>query len=115
MKPIWKAEAAERLDAALEAAQKRTTDVARALRAAGIKADPSMVSRWRSGERIPDADQLAAMLKLCGGSADAVLGLSGHVGAENAQLRAALRQVEAAATMVLGARGVPADRRGRGR
>lgn len=110
MKPIWKAEAAERLDAALEAAHKRTTDVARALRAAGISADPSMVSRWRSGERVPDADQLAAMLKLCGGSADVVLGLSGHVGAENEQLLAALQRFQADVARAVGGR---ADRRGK--
>lgn len=43
--------------------------------AAALGVDGSTVSKWRSGERTPNADTLAALLELCGGSADYVLGL----------------------------------------
>lgn len=112
MKPIWQQSAADRLDRLLSEAGLRNVDISRAMVSAGFKADQSMVSRWRSGERVPDADQLYGLLRLCGGSADVVLGISGHVGAENAQLREALKLVESAATRVLGAQGSRRGKRG---
>lgn len=75
IRPIWQAQAAKRLDEAMERGGIRSAAAARALKAAGLKGGPSMVSLWRNGKRVPDADQLAALLRLCGGSADEVLNL----------------------------------------
>jgi hypothetical protein len=66
----WKDEGARNLDNLLKAYRVTNASVARAL-----SMDDSLVSRWRSGERVPDVDQLVAVLKMVGGSADAVLGL----------------------------------------
>lgn len=58
------------LDEALKRARLSSAEVGRRL---GV--DPSNVSRWRSGERVPDAEQLAVMLEMAGASADEMLGL----------------------------------------
>lgn len=102
MAEVWKDGPCGRLDRLLDASGLSNVAIGKAL---GVH--NSSVSRWRSGENTPNADDLAAMLELCGGSADEVLGLSGHLGAENARLLAALRQVAGAATTVLGARPGP--------
>ena len=66
----WADGPAERLDKLLERANLSNTEVALAL---GV--GDSAVSRWRSGERVPNADVLGEMVRMAGGSADAVLGL----------------------------------------
>jgi transcriptional regulator with XRE-family HTH domain len=38
--------------------------------------DPTAISRFRNGRRVPDADQLAAMVVLARGSVDDVLGIT---------------------------------------
>lgn len=68
--PSWRSQGALRLDRVLRLAHLTNVKVAQHL-----SADPSLVSRFRSGERVPDADHLATMLELAGASADAVLGL----------------------------------------
>lgn len=52
--------------------------------------DQSVVSRWRSGDRVPDADQLATMLRLveAPGLGDYVLGLTALNPVEVRRLRA---------------------------
>jgi transcriptional regulator with XRE-family HTH domain len=67
----WQDEGCQRLDKALEDARLSNAAVAREM---GV--DPSLVSRWRSGERVPDAEQLRRVLVMAGASADYVLGLS---------------------------------------
>lgn len=84
----WKDGPCSRLDQALERAALSSASVGRKV---GLSAPT--ISLYRSGGRTPNADTLAAILELCGGSADDVLGLSGHVAAENAQLRKALAGV----------------------
>lgn len=107
---LWSGKPCERLTALVKASGLTQDEIGLRLNVKG----PS-VSRWCSGERTPNADVLAALLEIVGGSADEVLGLSGHVGAENARLLAALRQVAGAATTVLGVRAARGDKRGRGR
>lgn len=81
------------------------------------------VSRWCSGERTPNADVLAALLEIVGGSADEVLGLSTQVADELRHLRelvargrAALADAEdwqgaAALAETAGRAGTPRQRR----
>jgi transcriptional regulator with XRE-family HTH domain len=66
----WVDGPARRLDQLLEAAEVKNIDLARQL-----DLDPSTISKYRSGERVPRADELAAMIERAGGSADEVLGL----------------------------------------
>lgn len=66
----WAAGAAKNLDKLLEAAEVKNVDLARAL---GVH--PSTISKYRSGERVPGADELAVMIEAAHGSADVVLGL----------------------------------------
>jgi transcriptional regulator with XRE-family HTH domain len=66
----WKDVGAPRLDALLKARALTNGQVARLL---GV--DPSLVSRFRNGRRVPDADQLAVMVGAADGSVDDVLGL----------------------------------------
>lgn len=61
---------APRLHALLKARALTNAQVARLL---GV--DPSLVSRFRNGRRVPDADQLAVMVGAVDGSVDDVLGL----------------------------------------
>lgn len=58
------------------------------------------VSRWCSGERTLNADTLASILEIVGGSADEVLGLSGQVADELRRLR---EQVERGRAALAGA------------
>lgn len=91
---------AARLDKLLRDAGLNSTRVADEL-----NVDRSLVSRWRSGERVPDAEQLAAMVILAHGSADDVLGVAPPRGVQPhlvdvlraaGQLQAAFRALAAA-------------------
>jgi len=66
----WGEGPAQRLDRLLAAAGVRNVDLATDL---GLH--QSTFSKYRSGERVPDATVLAHMLERCEGSADDVLGL----------------------------------------
>jgi transcriptional regulator with XRE-family HTH domain len=66
----WKDVGAPRLDALLKGRRLTNGQVGRLL---GV--DPSLVSRFRNGRRVPDADQLAVMVAAADGSVDDVLGL----------------------------------------
>jgi len=66
----WSDGPAQRLDGLLKAAGLRDVDLARAM-----KLDASTINRYRSGERVPNADVLADMVERAAGSADEVLGL----------------------------------------
>lgn len=66
----WNDVGAPRLDALLRARGLTNAQVGRLL---GV--DPSLVSRFRNGRRVPDADQLAAMVAAVDGSVDDVLGI----------------------------------------
>lgn len=66
----WKDVGAPRLDTLLRGRGLTNAQVARLL---GV--DPSLVSRFRNGRRVPDADQLAAMVGAADGSVDDVLGV----------------------------------------
>jgi len=70
---VWRDLGGPRLDQLLKSSGIKSIRVAREL---GV--DQSMVSRWRSGERVPDADQLGEMLRMANspGLADYVLGLT---------------------------------------
>lgn len=70
MAETWKHGPCVRLDKALRAAALSNVKIAKAL---GVT--DSAVFRWRSGENTPNADTLAAILELCGASADEILGL----------------------------------------
>ena len=64
----WKDVGAPRLDALLKRRRLTNRQVAHVL---GV--DPSLVSRFRNGRRVPDADQLALMVGAAEGSVDDVL------------------------------------------
>jgi transcriptional regulator with XRE-family HTH domain len=66
----WKDVGAPRLDALLKGRGLTNARIGLLLRV-----DPSLVSRFRNGRRVPDADQLAAMVGAADGSVDDVLGL----------------------------------------
>ncbi|MET0554205.1 MAG: helix-turn-helix transcriptional regulator [Vicinamibacteria bacterium] len=66
----WKDVGAPRLNALLKERGLTNRQVAGLL-----KVDPSLVSRFRNGRRVPDADQLATMVGAVEGSVDDVLGL----------------------------------------
>lgn len=70
--PLWGAKngPASRLDKLLEDAEISSAQIAREL-----SVDPSTITKYRKGSRIPDADALAYMVKRAGASADEVLGL----------------------------------------
>jgi transcriptional regulator with XRE-family HTH domain len=70
--PRWAGDngSATRLDKLLAEADISSADLARELRL-----DPSTITKYRNGTRIPDADALAYMIKRAGGSADEVLGI----------------------------------------
>lgn len=88
MAEAWNKGPCKRLDELLEDADLSNVAVAEKL---GVT--DGTVSRWRSGDRVPNADTLASILELCGGSADHVLGLSALVAAKNDELQLALAQV----------------------
>lgn len=69
-----KAGPAARLDKLLEQAGLSSAQLAREL-----KIDPSTVTKYRNGTRVPDANTLAYLVKRAGGSADEVLGLKPSV------------------------------------
>lgn len=70
---MWQEEGGKRLDQLLKSRRIKSVTIARTLHV-----DESAVSRWRSGERVPSADELAEMLKMLDGQglADYVLGLT---------------------------------------
>jgi transcriptional regulator with XRE-family HTH domain len=84
----WTDDGCRRLDSALQAKRITSTRLA-----AGLGVDRSLVSRWRSGERIPDVDQFAYMVDLLRVSADEILGL--NVEGERSRLRRAVQAVAA--------------------
>jgi transcriptional regulator with XRE-family HTH domain len=63
-------EAAGRLNTALKSAEISSAEVGRRL---GV--DHSLAWRWRHGQRVPDAEQLAAMASWAGCSVDYILGI----------------------------------------
>lgn len=70
MPDSWKDGPCRRLDKLLREAGLSNVAVAKSL---GVS--DGAVSKWRAGENTPNADTLAAILELCRGSADFVLGL----------------------------------------
>ncbi len=69
----WQDEGGRRLDQLLKSSRVKSVAIAERL---GV--DDSLVSRWRSGDRVPDADQLREMLVMAGrptGMGDYLLGL----------------------------------------
>jgi transcriptional regulator with XRE-family HTH domain len=66
----WKDVGAPRLNALLKQRSLTNGQLARLL-----DVDPSLVSRFRNGRRVPDADQLSILVEAAGGSVDDVLGL----------------------------------------
>ena len=66
----WTAGAAKRLDDLLRRARLGNTEVGRRL---GVH--HTTVSKWRSGERVPNADTFGEMVVMAKGSADEVLGI----------------------------------------
>jgi transcriptional regulator with XRE-family HTH domain len=66
----WKDVGAPRLNALLKERGLTNAQVAGLL-----DVDPSLVSRFRNGRRVPDADQLSIMVESAGGSVDDVLGV----------------------------------------
>jgi len=87
---MWKAAAA--FDKLLKAKGLTNVAVARVLKVSG-----ATISRYRSGERAPDPDSLAAMCQALGISADELLGLEvSEQRAADHLARQAARLVEAA-------------------
>jgi transcriptional regulator with XRE-family HTH domain len=66
----WKDVGAPRLNALLKARGLTNGQVARQ-----VGVDPSLISKFRHGRRVPDADQLAVMVGAAEGSVDDVLGI----------------------------------------
>lgn len=69
----WSDGPAERLDKLLDQAGISNTQLADEL---GMT--DGAISRYRSGERVPNAERLAYMLRRAGASADQVLGIGAH-------------------------------------
>jgi len=68
----WKNGPAAHLNRLVEASGVSKTEIGRRLQP---KRSDSTINRWCSGERTPNADDLARVLEIVGGSADEVLGL----------------------------------------
>jgi transcriptional regulator with XRE-family HTH domain len=99
----WKG--AARLDQLLQNAGISSAQLGREL-----KVDPSLVSRWRNGERVPDVEQFAHMVRRAGASADEVLEIKpgGSVASRAAlaqELAALAEQVQSLGARVRGSKG----------
>lgn len=83
----WTDGQAQRLDALLRRAKLSNVLIGKTL---GVS--NATVSRWRSGERVPNADTFGAMIEMAKGSADEVLGI--EVGPDRRALEDASEQIQ---------------------